>query len=1487
MRLKRCYYALPMVSLFFLFASVMASAAIEKEFKAGGLRVQVNEQTGGFAVFTGETKVLENRLSLSRENTNMAAAFGPGASVEAVSPPRVGGKVAEGTWIRVKGTTSNCLFQIVRTIVLTPTTVRSTVRAIQSSEDKQQTNLREDLLLDRALFIGQSFKALAEGSKYVPGVLGDEQKGLWQNNTDDSIYLAMAAPKVGSVYFFGQGQYHGRWALAPGLPKEHSIPLSFHHYFDGKAHGDFSGCIWEIGIGGQKALPPEVQSFQFDALDLQAWNSEDMDIFSTTTERLYLHGAWKIWPIKASVGNPTNDPGTRDKVFLPNYNDSGWLRYPVPYSWNTATPPGCRPSEVVDTQDGVVWYRRNVVIPRYESNQRVFLHFDNVQTEAIVFFNGEPVGRHCNFNRKLDLADQSVEPFEFDVTRLVRPGMTNCVAVRVYLHPARRWSYRGGIVGMVYLDVRPEIYAENIRLTPNLKNSSVEVALDLVNLGTIAKAVAPEIRIEPWKSHRYDLPGGQSYAHRPEPVTLKPGQTSYHATVPLPSAILWSPDQPFLYRVSLLDPQVKTAGKRPAGLLGQARFGMRTFEVVGQEFHLNGHPIWLAGIADSTAGVGHYRSFYYYFNADRFLERSIERRKAWLGATIQRFWSPLFGCLFDLCDEKGLMAQTGATINIEHYRGMAKSNEQDQADITGIIACITAFGYNHPALVTYDLGNEYYDWGYEGGTRIGATKNLGAPLTFAYQQMKQRDPTRPVCNGSGRSAGAPIGAGANEPSLTDFFEPHAYLFDIVNFDRVDFQGFYDAYVKAFGKEAPLVNGEWHFGQLARQQGIIIKLWKEDFLLGDREGILDFYMRFDKGRWGGIAEYYVAEHTDECSETFYDRHGKMYRDKIDVMRRKPFCKGSYVHGSPPVTGAREGVPQGDGGSIGHYEGTVADHRHYLGWMKNAYAPFYACPDMFDRKLFRGGELSATLTIMNDRPRPVTDASAVARIVSTQAQVIAETVLPAGLLKEGTKKELPLKMKIPTAIADGHYRLDVLAREGTRQAASNSYDLMILGQAEVFPAVKATRRIGLYIGAGGGLFDGTPEDPVQTETMFRDFQVTFTHVKDLAQLKDVDVLVIGLNSIDSGLVQQGDALRNWIEQGGRVLCLEQNMDLNLPWSTGLRFSGLPYGMADYFQIVFPEHPAFKGLDRSYLYLPNRVLDRREYYRYFLLPLTKGLAAVGKTSGNQLYFGMLLSEHKLGKGLFLVNTIECVSTYRQDSLIRRYIGNLLAYACTEAWTGEFAAEAPAPGHRIPPPLAKDCVTVDLAPYVNHSLRDEKKGDKVGGWDDNGPKDMRHFPTGKQVLGGIPFFVIPPSTNDDRSVIVLGNETTRAYFPREVKGITLKGLKAKRLFFMVAASFCPANSVTIGTLTINYEGGLTPMPKAEVPLVVGKNIRDWASDKPELTEAMVVWRQKHPIVAAFASISVVAWDNPYARAPIQTIDITSNGKAVLILMAVTAENP
>lgn len=123
------------------------------------------------------------------------------------------------------------------------------------------------------------------------------------------------------------------------------------------------------------------------------------------TLNVRLEGGWRF--IRADA------PGAQAESF----DDGAWETVSVPHSWNASD--WAAPN--AGYYRGPGWYRRTLDVPAPWTGKRVFIRFEAASIVAEVFLNGQRVGEHRG----------SFAAFCLEITRLVRPGGKNTLAVRV------------------------------------------------------------------------------------------------------------------------------------------------------------------------------------------------------------------------------------------------------------------------------------------------------------------------------------------------------------------------------------------------------------------------------------------------------------------------------------------------------------------------------------------------------------------------------------------------------------------------------------------------------------------------------------------------------------------------------------------------------------------------------------------------------------------------------------------------------------------------------------------------------------------------------------------------------------------------------------------------------------------------------------------------------------------------------------------------
>ena len=185
------------------------------------------------------------------------------------------------------------------------------------------------------------------------------------------------------------------------------------------------------------------------------------------------------------------------------------------------------------TPDDRIWYRRSFTVPQDWAGEHVMLNFGAVDFSATIWVNGAVVGTHKGgFDR-----------FGFDITDYLKPGQNELVVQvadptsagtqprgKQILDPSSIWyTAVSGIGQTVWLEPVPKLHIEDVRATPDIDRGVIDVAIALSGWANDTDAVRLTASA-----------GGKVIAS-----TIV--RANRRATLVIPDARLWSPDDPFLY----------------------------------------------------------------------------------------------------------------------------------------------------------------------------------------------------------------------------------------------------------------------------------------------------------------------------------------------------------------------------------------------------------------------------------------------------------------------------------------------------------------------------------------------------------------------------------------------------------------------------------------------------------------------------------------------------------------------------------------------------------------------------------------------------------------------------------------------------------------------------------------------------------------------------------------------------------------------------
>ncbi len=383
---------------------------------------------------------------------------------------------------------------------------------------------------------------------------------------------------------------------------------------------------------------------------------------------------------------------------------SGWSPVQVPHCWDMM--PGGRFWDWSDRShrnppfyDGVAWYRRSFEAGEAEGKARR-LEFLGLSHRVTVFLNGKELVRH----------EGGGQPFSIDVTEALKTG-GNTLAVRIvrlpnfrektdgdgfeeieYVHGRHpkapdNWPY-AGIPRSVSLVTEDPAAIRKVQLRPS--GATLKLAVCLSNRGSAARTmeVAPMSEV---------LTG-----IGPRTVTLKPGERRVlrFSAKAKPATPRWSPTNPALHRLTV-------TASADGGVFDEMRvaFGLRDFRIRGEQFVLNGEPVFLKGVAfyEEHPTRGHALT-----RADH---EGLFKRAGQAGANFVRLHvAQRHPWTYELADRSGMMvcAEWGGFWYRE--KAMEAQTRDERSIFQSLARCALWDLMNHPSVVMWGTNNECHQF---------------------------------------------------------------------------------------------------------------------------------------------------------------------------------------------------------------------------------------------------------------------------------------------------------------------------------------------------------------------------------------------------------------------------------------------------------------------------------------------------------------------------------------------------------------------------------------------------------------------------------------------------------------------------------------------------------------------------------------------------------------------------------------------------------
>jgi tetratricopeptide (TPR) repeat protein len=345
--------------------------------------------------------------------------------------------------------------------------------------------------------------------------------------------------------------------------------------------------------------------------------------------------------------------------------------------------------------DQLLWYKRKFTQSR-RAGERIILHFGAVDWQANVYVNGKEIGSHTG----------GYTSFSFDVTNVVKSG-ENELMVKVFdpsdrgigphgkqvLNPENiYYTPSSGIWQTVWIETVPSEYIENLQITPDIDKAEVKI---------IVKA-------------NKDLPVTLKFAG----VTVS-GKSNNVITLPIKNQRLWSPDDPYLY-----DLTVKLGKDKVKSYFGMRKVSIGKDKRGFDRILLNNNYTYNLGTLDQ----GFWPDGLYTAPNDEALAFDIKAIKAMGFNTIRKHIKVEPARWYYHADKIGMLIwQDMVNPNQGLPEGSKQEFEKESAEIIKQL-------YNYPSITTWVLFNE--KWGQYDQERL-------------TKWLKSADPSRIVNGHSG------------------------------------------------------------------------------------------------------------------------------------------------------------------------------------------------------------------------------------------------------------------------------------------------------------------------------------------------------------------------------------------------------------------------------------------------------------------------------------------------------------------------------------------------------------------------------------------------------------------------------------------------------------------------------------------------------------------------------------------------------------------
>ena len=922
-------------------------------------------------------------------------------------------------------------------------------------------------------------------------------------------------------------------------------------------------------------------------------------------KRTSLAGHWKFSGLTTSELPFPAEAGNEIAFSTPNFDDSNWKQIKVPTNWWTV--PEYKYEKVFrksrkTSMKGQAythrytnpyakgWYRHTIELPE-EISGRVQLEFHAVGYEAELFVNGQSAGRHHG----------DFSTWIADITDFVSPGK-NTIAMRILAdmqaHDSRNkhaygacWSdsdIKGGLWDHVFLRQDTSLYSIDKLLLNADSRGNLTLNYAIRYEGNEQLTVIPGVAVT-----LAEVGDAPAMAQEFPAITLKNGMNTGTIKLKYQNPKTWEIESPNLYFATLYFRD----GNSIAAVRVE-RFGFRDFKIKGNQFYLNGKPIFLC--METVQSM--------MFSGDRGnpYERVTEFKKRGINI-LRTAHQPVTPRVYDVADEVGMMIynEWALAFNGEPHPEFFKRNPIE-------VEQFVMRDHNHPCVVMWLLGNE---------VRHAPGSGMNRAMKEQVALVRKLDiQKRPVVSFAANGNVHSYGTDYIDTDAVDF---HIYTGITRPWSQWDyeFQYMYKQAAKTFGKKGiitkPIIISESIGGGWG--------LWAHgnvNFKFNDVDAYLAELNKSFYWGWPGAAGYSGAIGI---------------RAALDPKRNTRYTQN--LIGSRIVEMARQDS------RISAFGSWIANTKtkQYPRWFQPVYAGLRLSPThripLHQLIVPRQYKLNAFL--LNQGNASLKNATVNVTLKTADGELTLAKV-SFGDLQPGARVHKDINFDIPTLkVSEGEIRLTVFANN--KECGRNSYEVRI-HPAEEITAPIAEAALGLL----------TKSSP-KLESILKELQIPYEVLSNETQIKKFKWILLVPGTKLPAKVEY--TLRQHVEEGTILASLEQ-LNGKLPIVPEYTSTGDQNTMVE---MVIMTHPLFEGLNDADFDVWGENASGNVITRT-LLPLNPTLLAAKGRFLLEPNAGSAIVEAKVGKGRFVASQLDAISLWKINGAATRFLRNFLKYASTQ---------------------------------------------------------------------------------------------------------------------------------------------------------------------------------------------------------------------------------